>query len=518
MLASYRLKLKLFEGGSHKLKRSDDAPSPSPQQLEGAREFYNEVREYQRRKKHTEQRDKRQAAPHAQSVTRRDDDDDDDSDEEQCPCTKDNPLLHPIRAGARCFLESVSNFFHGKEGHCWDKLENCADCYEDVGDYLGHLLDEHLVEAEVEIKVVEDIELAMQVEVEVPLSVSCSGTFDYYPPDVLITSFAVSGNIAGGPPGIFSHPGWTVNGDAAQKISDQYNEKGELYPYYHKQKPKEGDGKFGMGTRMIAAPPLSLQIGITANGGANITLPGLSVKLPAGDFFKMDLLADDKLQHNLHPKVEYRDAKVVLTQDPSLDISIQLGPRVSINLISYNGDSKLVKTIIGRPFDLGARVDLVRLDLILKEANNVDKNCMPKGHTGIASALSFETIVRQGMSAWFQFGPFRWDTSNIGKLDKGDVAIPGLYVSKSLYKHCIDTGFVKAFKDVSNNLVESVCDVANEIGRKAAEELNDWFAEHPGKAEPINVTTTWDRDRRLQQAQIDACMIGMDSSGPRDEL
>ncbi|KAK5695661.1 hypothetical protein LTR17_024484 [Elasticomyces elasticus] len=438
--------------------------------------------------------------------------------DEQCPCTKDNPLLHPIRAGARCLWESFSNLFKGKESHCWDKLENCADCYEDVGDYLGHLFAEHLVEAEVEVKVIEDIELAIQVDVEVPVSVSCWGTFDYYPPDILITSFAVSGNIAGGPPGIFSHPGWTVNGDAAQKISDQYNEKGEPYPYYQKQKPKEGDGKFGWGARMIAAPPLSLQLGITANGGANITLPGLSVKLPAGDFFKIDLLADDKLQHNLHPKVEYRDAKVVLTQDPSLDISIQLGPRVSINLISYNGESKLVKTIIGRPFDLGARVDLVRLDLILKEANDVDENCMPGPPGAIASALSFETIIRQGMSAWFQFGPFRWDTSNIGTLDKGDVAIPGLYVSKSLYKHCIDTGFVKAFKDVSNNLVESVCDAANEIGRKAAEELNDWFAEHPGKAEPINVTTTWERDRVMQQAQIEASMIGMDSSGPRDEL
>ncbi|KAK5726908.1 hypothetical protein LTR15_002798 [Elasticomyces elasticus] len=495
-----------------------------------AQEFEKEYREYLRRKKHTE-RDKQRAVPLAPSVTR----DDDDYDEEQCPCTEETPLDRPFQAGLKCAAKSISNFFTGKHGHCWEKLLDCAHCYKNIFDYVGHYVQAHMIEAEVQLMVVEDVELDMQLEVEAPLSVSLWGTIDFYPPGAFVTSFAVSESFAEGPPGtmpfgfilkpelivlvaIFSHPGWVINGDAAQKISEQHGKEDKSYPYYDRKESKEGDTKFGFGAQLIDAPPLSLQLGLTLNGGANITLPGMNVKLAKGDFVKMDLLHDDDFHYNLHPKVEYRDAKVVLKQDPSLDVSIQLGPRVTINLASYNTKSKFFKTFVRRPVDIGARVDLLRLDMMVKEANNVDEKCMP-GNT--SSAMSLDVIFRQGMSAWFQLGPVKVDTSNIGKLDKGEAAIPGLYVSNTLYKHCTDTGFVHSFKDVSNRLVESLCDAANEVGRAVVEGLAEWFAEHPtgptsGKPEPIVVTTKWDRDRMMQDAQIDASRRRLELEGSAD--
>ncbi|KAK4961431.1 hypothetical protein LTR10_001921 [Elasticomyces elasticus] len=410
----------------------------------------------------------------------------------ECSCTEDNIFANIFDKVFPCPFEAFSNILKDEQVECFDKIASCAHCYKDFGGSLNTLIKKHISKTEVRLDVIEDVELDIQLQVVISNTGSFWLTVDFYPPDIFVPSISVSNNFAGGPSVILAHPGWVKNGDAAGKKSGEYGDSGKTYPYYNK--PQNGVGKsgpFGFGVQKIDFPPLSLQLGAAFTAVANVTLPGLDLTLQKGDFILLDLLAEDKLQHNLHAKVKYRDAKVVI-QDPSIDLSFQLGPRVTINLISFASKNKLVN-MLGQPLNIGARADLIRFDTILKEVSDVDEQCTAGGN--IKSAWSLDVIHRIGMSAWFQIFAVRIDTSNLGYLDKGDAAVPGLYLSTRLYRHCTDTRVVKGF-------AKKLWDAANEAMGDWADKISESLSSPERHGEPINNGGTLDRDRMIQQEEI----------------
>ncbi|KAK6414437.1 hypothetical protein LTR81_011809 [Elasticomyces elasticus] len=399
----------------------------------------------------------------------------------ECSCTSDNIFANIFHDAFPCPFEAFANILKDEEIECFDKIANCAHCYDDFEGSLNTLLRKHISKTEVRLDVIEDVELGIQLEVVISNTMSFWLTVDWYPPDILVPSISVSDNFAGGPSAILAHPGWVSNGDAAGRKSGEYGDSGRTYPYYNK--PQDGVGPL---------EPLY------------ITLPGLDLTLQKGDFILLDLLAEDKLQHNLHAKVKYRNAKVAI-QDPSLDFSFQLGPRVTINLISFQSKNKLVN-MLGQPLNIGARADLIRFDTILKEVNDVDEQCTPGGN--IKSAWSLDVVHRIGMSAWFQIFAVRIDTSNLGHLDEGDAAIPGLYLSTRLYRRCTDTRVVKGF-------AKKLWDAANEAMGEWADKISESLSSTERHGEPIGNGSTLDRDRMIQQEEIREYYSRMDRIKPQ---
>lgn len=303
-----------------------------------------------------------------------------------------------------------------------------------------------------------------------------TGGIDYYPPDAVIPFFGFEIDVNGAktkfdidgdkmlkkdwqgiardfPKNKGSNPRQKLKMDADG--TQHYSYKKKQKPWAHPAKPY---AKNGFGIYPIEFCPFSLQaqIGIRASG--TLMFPGISVKIPKGQYITFDIRNKDMLKNTLNPVIEILQANISI-EDPQVYLNIMGGPKTSAALghnFMQNLPSNWNPTVA-----IGGRIDVLRLDLTVGEMHGVDSECSPVEesatnstrvsardvigwnnteqdiHARDTKSFGITGIFRTGIYAYLHAWAFVLDTDWIGQLDEKPEGKRGLYRSKQLFGHCV---------------------------------------------------------------------------------
>jgi len=131
----------------------------------------------------------------------------------------------------------------------------------------------------------------------------------------------------------------------------------------------------GFGIFPWSITPLSIGIVLGLSAEAALRLPGISVQIPKGGFWKLDILAQDHLQSNVSANITILEPEFYFS-NPELHFNIMAGPKASFTLA--HSLMKALPDKLNPTLSLSIRADLWRFDTSLFETDKaVDGHCKP---------------------------------------------------------------------------------------------------------------------------------------------
>lgn len=291
------------------------------------------------------------------------------------------------------------------------------------------LIKKHMSAAYVNIKVLEEVDMAFQYEILSQFGLSFAGGVDIYPEGVVMPFFSYAfdvndlklkfdvnvdelrkgkfkdiakdyvpgkekdGNPWKGPPTKHPNPqlqdrksgnpyyDYTKSGWSWDKDQKRYTYTEKTAPGNGVRKPSAYTGpdkpsltKNGFGVYPIEMAPLSVMLEAGFRGGLVMKFPGFAVKLPKDTEWTFDLLDENKLRHTAKPNITLLHGELELT-DPSVFLNVMAGPKMSWTL-GHNFMQALPQNL--QPtIGMGLRGDVARVDWSLFEKTGVDGSCKP---------------------------------------------------------------------------------------------------------------------------------------------